>query len=177
MNLRVDAVSQGTGTSNDGNTSRRYFSNPKLVAEITHVDEQLIDRFRIILQIITCGQKIDSEKFGKFGKDTADIFVEKYPWYYMPVTVHKVLIHGKVIMDSAVLPLGMLSEEAEEARNKDYRKYRLMYSRKCSRTSTNTDVFNRLLVSSDPYISSKRRQPRKEFLELDDVVKNMIINE
>ena len=71
----------------------------------------------------------------------------------------------------------MLSEEAEEARNKDYRRYRLMFSRKCSRTSTNTDVLHRLLVSSDPYISSKRRQPPKKFLELDDVVKDMIVEE
>lgn len=95
----------------------------------------------------------------------------------MPVTVHKILIHGKDIIDAAVLPIGMLSEEAEEARNKDYRNYRLMFSRKCSRTATNTDVFHRLLESSDPYISSLRRPPHKNILELDDVVKEMIIEE
>lgn len=177
MHLRVDAVQQGAGTSNDGNTSRRFFSNPALVADITKVDEELIDRFRIVLQIITCGQRIDSNKFKKFARDTADLFVKKYNWYFMPVTVHKVLMHGKDIIDGAVLPLGMLSEEAEEARNKDYRKYRLMFSRKCSRTATNTDVLFRLLVSSDPYISSKRRQPNKQLLELDDVVKDMICDE
>ena len=52
-----------------------------------------------------------------------------------------------------------------------------MFSRKCTRTSTNTDVLHRLLVSSDPYISSKGRQPPKKFLELDDVVKNTIVDE
>lgn len=174
MNLRVDAVQQGSGTSNDGNTSRRFFSNPCLVSEITGVDEELIDRFRIILQIITCGQKINSDKFRHFCLDTAKLYVKKYSWYYMPCTVHKVLIHGGSIIDAAVLPLGMLSEEAEEARNKDYRKYRLMFSRKCSRVATNTDVINRLLVSSDPFISSQRREPRKQILELDEIVKEMI---
>lgn len=177
MNLRVDAVQQGSGSSNNGNTSRRFFSNPALVADITGVDEVLIDRFRIILQIITCGQKVDSVKFQKFAWDTAEIFVQKYKWYFMPLTVHKVLIHGKDIIDAAVLPIGMLSEEAEEARNKDYRNYRLMFSRKCNRTATNTDVFHRLLASSDPYISSIRRQPNKNLLELDDVVKEMIVEE
>ena len=52
-----------------------------------------------------------------------------------------------------------------------------MFSRKCSRTATNTDVLHRLLASSDLYISSIRRQPRKHILELDDVVKEMIIDE
>lgn len=93
----------------------------------------------------------------------------------MPVTVHKVLMHGKDIMDAAVLPIGMLSEEAEEARNKDYRKYRLMFSRKCDRISTNTDVFNRLLITSDPYISSIRRHSNKISLELDPIVKDMVL--
>lgn len=93
----------------------------------------------------------------------------------MPVTVHKVLMHGKDIMDAAVLPIGMLSEEAEEARNKDYRKYRLMFSRKCDRISTNTDVFNGLLITSDPYISSIRRHSNKISLELDPIVKDMVL--
>lgn len=177
MNLRVDEVQQGTGTSNDGNTSRRFFSNPSLVAEITSVDEDLIDRFRIILQIITCGQKINSKMFKDFSWETAKLYVSKYSWYYMPCTVHKVLIHGNVIIEAAVLPLGMLSEEAEEARNKDYRKFRLMFSRKCSRVATNTDVIQRLLVSSDPFITSQRREPRKQVLELDNIVKEMILSE
>lgn len=93
----------------------------------------------------------------------------------MPVTVHKVLMHGKDIMDAAVLPIGMLSEETEEARNKDYRKYRLMFSGKCDRISTNTDVFNRLLITSDPYISSIRRHSNKISLELDPIVKDMVL--
>lgn len=177
MNLRVDSVQQGTGSSNDGNTSRRFFSNPALVADITGIKEELIDRFRIILQIITCGHKINSEKFKNYTWDTAKLFVETYPWYYMPVTVHKILIHGKDIMDAAILPIGMLSEEAEEARNKDYRKYRLMFSRKCSRVATNTDIFHRLLVSSDPFITSLRHEPSKQDLECDDVVKEMIDEE
>lgn len=177
MGIRVDAVQQGTGSSNVGNTSRRFFSNPQVVADITGVKEELIDRFRIILQIITCGQRINTSKFKNFAWDTAKLFVEQYSWYYMPVTVHKILIHGKDIMDAALLPIGLLSEEAEEARNKDYRRYRLMFSRKCNRVATNTDVFHRLLVSSDPYITNIRRQPHKHVLELDDVVKEMIEDE
>ncbi|XP_039954260.1 uncharacterized protein LOC120770738 [Bactrocera tryoni] len=57
----------------------------------------------------------------------------------MPITVHKVLIHGSKMVSEAILPIGMLSEEAQEAMNKEYRNCRLFHSRKNSRISTNED--------------------------------------
>lgn len=36
----------------------------------------------------------------------------------MTSTMHKILIHGAVITKNALLPIGQLSEEAAEARNK-----------------------------------------------------------
>lgn len=41
--------------------------------------------------------------------------------------------------------MGNLSEGAQEARNKDLKKYRENNSRKCSREKTNTDKFNLFL--------------------------------
>jgi len=52
--------------------------------------------------------------------------------------------------------LGKLSEEAQEARNKDYNNIREHHTRKNSRLNTNEDLLHTLLVSSDPYISSIR---------------------
>ena len=75
----------------------------------------------------------------------------------MPVTVHKVLFHGKEIIKSAIVPIGQMSEEAQEARNKDIRRYREFFTRKTSRVNTNKDLMNRLLISSDPYITSMRK--------------------
>lgn len=85
--------------------------------------------------------------------DTAKKYVELYHWYNMPTTLHKILIHGKDIMEKCIFPVGILSEEAQECRNKDYKKYRLRHSRKCSRIATNQDVMNRMMVTSDPLIS------------------------
>lgn len=76
----------------------------------------------------------------------------------MPSSVHKILIHGEnVIKHFAVLPIGKLSADAQESRNKDYRKIRLTHARKCSRSATSEDVFHALLYTSDPYISSLRQ--------------------
>lgn len=96
----------------------------------------------------------------------------------MPITVHKVLFHGGEISKESILPLGQLSEEAMEARNKDTRKFRERFTRKHSRVATNDDLFKRLLLTSDPLFSSgmplepkrHRRLPRevRGLLHIDD---------
>jgi len=48
--------------------------------------------------------------------------VSPYTWYYMLASVHKLLIHGSAIVSAALPPIGLLSEEAQEARNKDIKK-------------------------------------------------------
>jgi hypothetical protein len=79
----------------------------------------------------------------------------------MPASVHKVLVHGASIVSGAILPVGPLSEEAQESRNKDLKYFRRSHSRKIFQSSTNEDVFNLLLVSQDPLISSLRKLPQK----------------
>lgn len=174
LGINVDVVKQGVGSTNDGNTSRRFFENPRITAEIVGVDENLIHRFKIILATINCNEPIDSKKFHDYCMDTAQLYISLYSWYYMPISVHKVLVHGCKIIAAAILPIGMLSEEAQEARNKDYKKYRLHHARKCDRVSTNVDVMNHLLASSDPYINKLRSKPKKKYLEMHEDVKNLL---
>lgn len=110
------------------------------------------------MQVLSSGMMIDPENFGEYAIETARIYVSNYDWYYMPSSVHKILIHGEnVIKHFAVLPIGQLSEDAQESRNKDYRNIRLHHARKCSRSATNEDVFKTLLYTSDPYITSLRK--------------------
>ncbi|XP_059218493.1 uncharacterized protein LOC131998140 [Stomoxys calcitrans] len=106
--------------------------------------------------------------------DTAKLFVDLYGWYYMPVTVHKILVHGSKIIAEAILPIGMLSEEAQEARNKDYRAYRLHHSRRIGRVATNEDVMHNLLLSSDPFINRFRSKLQIKKLEYDNDVKKLL---
>ncbi|KAG5885846.1 hypothetical protein JTB14_029690 [Gonioctena quinquepunctata] len=69
------------------------------------------------------------------------------------------------------LPIGQLSEEAQEARNKEFKRYRECYSRKISRIKTNEDVLDLLLITSDPYITSRRKVPKRKALTFEkDVV-------
>jgi hypothetical protein len=55
--------------------------------------------------------------------DTAKLYIEHYNWYYMPASVHKILLHGADVIKHCLLPIGELSEEASEARNKQYKSF------------------------------------------------------
>jgi hypothetical protein len=72
----------------------------------------------------------------------------------MPTAVHIQLMHGAKIIERAPLPIGQLSEDVQEARNKDICRYRENFARKCTREKTMTDTFYRLLASSEPLITS-----------------------
>lgn len=161
LGLLIDQPKQSFGNSNDGNTARRFFENAHISSSITDIDEEIIIRFHRILQTIASGYEIDVDKFKMYCLETARKYVAKYEWYPMSTTVHKILVHGPIIISKALLPIGQLSEEAQEARNKDFRAYRRSYSRKTSRKSSNEDIFNNLLISSDPYITSFRQLPKK----------------
>ncbi|XP_011697762.1 PREDICTED: uncharacterized protein LOC105455831, partial [Wasmannia auropunctata] len=124
LSLTVDVVKQGSGTTNTGNVARCFFAEAETVAEITGLNKNLILRLGNILQILACGKEIDCEKFKKYCLDTAELCIHLYPWYKIPPSVHKVLIHGSDIIKHLGLPIGCLSEEAQEANNKIFRKAR-----------------------------------------------------
>jgi hypothetical protein len=162
LGLMVDFVKQGFGTTNDGNTARRFFEDPEQTARITGLDARLIRRFAAILQVITSKEQVNVAKFREYAKKITELlFVsdELYQWYPMPPTVHKLMIHGADIIENAVLLIGQLSEEAQEARNKDFKRITEFHFRNNSRTFTNQEIFNNLLISSDPFISDLRKMP------------------
>ena len=159
MGLLIDMPKQISGNTNDGNTARRFFRNAEISAQITGLSLELIKRFHVILECLASGYTINVEAFESYTFETRNLYLKLYPWYYMPVSVHKVLWHGKAIIEHCILPIGQLSEEAQESRNKDNRRYRLQFTRKTSRTETNADLIKRLLISSDPYICSFRKTP------------------
>jgi len=145
-------------------------------SSITGVDIEIINRFKIVLLTICSGYKIDIKKFNNYCILTAQKFVGKYSWYNIPTSVNKILIYGTQIIEAlSILPIGQFSEESQEARNKDIKKYREGFSRKCSRIKNLEDVFNRLLLSSDPFISSLRQLPQKKITHIHPEVLEMIL--
>lgn len=74
------------------------------------------------------------------------------------------------------LPIGVYSEEAQEARNKDFKRVREHNTRKISRTATNEDILHNFLVSSDPIISNLRHIKPKEHSDIPKDVQKLLKN-
>lgn len=175
LGILVDQPKPGYGSTNTGNTARTFFRNFQKSSQITGVSEELIRRFYVILQAISSGFEIDIAKFQQYTMDTAKLYVSLYPWYFMPPSVHKILIHGADISANAILPIGQLGEEAQEAKNKDFKFIREHGTRKHSAESTNQDLFNYFLLSSDPYISTlSLKQKNNSKLKFDKEALNLM---
>lgn len=99
-------VKIGCGTTNNGNTARKFFKNAEKSAEITGLNINLIKRFGTILTVMASGYEINTDAFETYGIQTAKLFVELYPWYYMPTSVHIILLHGADVIRHAILPIG-----------------------------------------------------------------------
>jgi hypothetical protein len=126
MGLLVDIPKPGCGNTNDGNKSRRFFADPALAGAITDIDVNLIYRFKVILEVISSGHKINIQKYSKYATVTAEMYVRLYPWHPMTPTMLKILIHGAIVIENVLLPIGQLSGEAAEARNKYFRNFMSM---------------------------------------------------
>lgn len=53
------------------------------------------------------GHTINIDYFEEYCLITAKMFVSLYPWYYMPASVHKVLLHGADVIRFSDLPIGI----------------------------------------------------------------------
>eukprot|EP00734_Pompholyxophrys_sp_LG126_P000336 Pompholyxophrys_sp_v1_NODE_122_length_1766_cov_2.347165.p1 type:complete len:280 gc:universal NODE_122_length_1766_cov_2.347165:840-1(-) len=145
----------GSGSTNDGNTARRFFTNAETVAQITQLDTDWLKNISTFIRAMSSGYAVAEEKIRLFSSRLAEQCISLYDWHPMPQSVHKALIHGWVSIVNLqfyTVPIGMLSEEAGETTNKEIKWARLHHARKFSREATMQDVFH--WRSSDPRIAS-----------------------
>ena len=144
----------GTGNYNDGNAARTAFKRSEEFAAAPGIDEQLIHRLHVVLQAVSCCLPLSNEALAAYCTETAELYVHLYAWSPMPTTLHRLLMHSAEVVQQCLLPVGMMSEEAAEARQKDARLFRLHRAHRESRHHTMADILGRLLITSDPIISS-----------------------
>lgn len=96
-------------------------------------DKKLLQRLKVILAVISSYNEINVEMFKEYCYETAKEYKRLYNWYYMPPSLHVILIHGWRVIEKMILPIGMFSEEAQECINKYIKKYKLDFACKNSR--------------------------------------------
>ena len=68
LGLNVDIPSQGSGNTNNGNTARKFFSEPSKCSAITGVNEELIRRLSVLLFALNSGYEINAKAYEVFGE-------------------------------------------------------------------------------------------------------------
>ncbi|KAL7301953.1 hypothetical protein TKK_0005545 [Trichogramma kaykai] len=175
LGVTVDKPTPGSGNTNDGNVARKFFELFDKVSTVTGFDKKLLLRFKVILAVISCHKRINVNAFKEYCYTTAEIYIKLYKWYPLPPSIHILLIHGHKIIESLPLPIGILSEEALEANHKNVKRFRDKFTRKDSRIHTNTDLFNRLLMSSDPLVSMCRNTKERKKHDYTQEMRNLIL--
>ena len=158
LGLRIGEPLPSGGNSNDGNTARKFFKEWKEIADRTGLDKTLLEGFHVILSVINSRNEINVDEFQSYTEKIRPLYVSLYGWYPLSPTAHKLLVHGATIIRHAILPIGMLSEEPQETRNKTIRNFREHHARKFSRVVNIEDVFKRLLLTSDPILALSNKK-------------------
>jgi ABC-type multidrug transport system fused ATPase/permease subunit len=86
--------SDGSGTSNDGNTARRCFDDHEFFAKQCNVPMDLV----FIGIVLASGLPIDPDKFSEFCKKTQNIYFDNVSWYRPSASLHKILEHTDLVL-------------------------------------------------------------------------------
>lgn len=78
-------------------------------------------------------------------------------------------------ISAATLPIGQMSEEAQESFNKYNKKFGQDYARKCGRKENMEDLLSRLLIDSDPYILNIKKHKTKNLRHLSPEAADLLI--
>ena len=131
---------------------RKAFKNAQITARICGVSTILVSNLDIIWRTLSSGKSINPIQFDKFCKETLQQYMVDAGWYSIPPTLHRVLVHGKDIIQATPIAIGTTSEEGSEANAKFARKFLKNHTRKSSHKDTMFDLFHRLLDISDPFV-------------------------
>ena len=122
---------------------------------------------------------INPVEFEKFCQETISIYYDPElgaPWYPMPPSLHRVLYHGRDIIEACPVPFGMTSEEGSESNNKFARDFEANHARKNSNENTFIDVFHRLMDKSDPVLVASSHKEKIQRSKLTPDMKRLVFS-
>lgn len=154
FNVRVDEVKHGSGTSLNGNSSRKCFKDASTLAQVLGINEELVKRFKFTLLAFKQKEGVDLQTLANYCTETYRLFFHLYPWAKMNPSVHKMLRHGTEIARKFPFSLAYFAEDAAESMHKCYKNSSVHHARQNSRENRLKDVFNRAVDMSDPIIST-----------------------
>lgn len=114
----------GVGNSNTGNIAKTALRNYKTFGRIIGVNPILLKKIWVVLCLLNQPKALDVEKLENYLKEIERMYFKEYSWKYPSVALHRFMHHTADVIRCLPLPPGYFSEQAGEARNKNYRNYR-----------------------------------------------------
>ncbi|CAL4215339.1 unnamed protein product [Meganyctiphanes norvegica] len=161
LGLIVDKCKSGNVCNNDSMQIRKAFQSEEEFSRLTGVDREILHRFSVILTAISLDYEINTDAFGSYCRETADYFGQIYQWFELPSIVHKLLYHGKQMAEEFIIPIGMMSEEAQIARNRDSKTFIQRLGRKEITEQILMEMVKHMMVLGDPIMSTADLETRK----------------
>ena len=116
-----------------------------------------LQKLSIIVAIINCSKKIDTDGFTMYCKNAYLELVNNFPWVEMPLVAHAVYAHAaERIVNNDSFGLKDLAEHGLEGLHKVLRQVRRDLSRKSSLLAEIQDVGSYMWHRSDPKIRDAR---------------------
>ena len=165
----VNGPNSKGGTSTDGNSGRRFFSE-ELVSSLKECTNKKYHKNLLrlhlllssILRVVSSQKQIHVNKFKEYAMEASLLITRSYSWSNINYTLHGVIHHAaELIALNDGYGLGSLSEEGLEAANKHIRRFLETHSRKTSPEEQMVDVMNRLLERSHPNVTDTKIKLKK----------------
>ncbi len=162
LNLRLFEVDKDFGSSNVGNSCRKFFKEAEKTSEILELPIEILEAFHGLNTIISTTHELSNISEYRNLSSFLNFMLTQEPFSQKPLipTVHRALSHFENYYDHFKhlnIPFGALSESALEARNKFTHKFREGLCFKGTLKKNLRDLGIRTLLSSDPLISLEIR--------------------
>ena len=163
LNLRLFEVDKDFGSSNVGNSCRKFFKEAEKTSEILDLPVEIIEAFHGLNTIISTTHELSNlSEFKELSNFLLTMLtIEPFSQKQLIPTVHRALCHFEAYyrhFEFLQLPFGSLSESALEARNKYTHRFRENLCFKGTLKKNLRDLGIRSLLASDPLISLNIRQ-------------------
>ena len=130
------------------------------MSQITGVDITICTNLSYMIRAINTGYKINTERFKKIGRETAERHVQLYNWFKIPVSMHRLWFHVPDIVDALhPVTIGQSSKEGLESSHKWIIKALNNHCRQDSYEKMTLDIGHNRLINTDPAVTKYFKSP------------------
>ena len=164
LGVLIDMPGSSGGNTTNGNSIRRCWEEPWLLAEVFGLPIKLVKGIIVVWKCLRSPITPDVTRFKKYCMKLVRLYEHELHWAEMAPALHLILHHGWLLLQAIPehMNISMFNEEGLEAINKKIKHYEKNRARQTSRPNRLSDVFQRINDFSYPVILDKIAERAKK---------------